>query len=398
MNLDVRNVLLYVDDAVRYNALADELCSLGPTHETIAASTHTPTSFGSMHTGLHPAANGVLSFEHHPAPSVRSVFDIERPETTMAATGGMNHSLARMFEDPPRKTIEELEPPFIHVVRRPGGHAPYNGFEWQEYEYRNETAREYLYRVADDPQRARRDYYRGVKTSFEEFERVLAVLEQRDLAEETLVIYTSDHGELLGEYGFFGHTHLATPEIVYIPTTFIHPSLSPERASSLLHHVDLLPTIEAVSEDEIDIGRTHGTAFGENRTRGYNHFEHVHYGTMPRTLRAVGDFFGGFERTVRSLWDRSGGHVFTSGSTVTSSIVYLGLLSRTPEGRQILRNHRVRALYSRFVPGHRSYRSPGFTQEEALAEIGTLATDVDTPNTERLDDDAVERLRDLGYM
>jgi len=394
----VRNVLLYVDDAVRYDTLFDELSTLGPTRKTIAASTHTPTSFGSMLTGLYPATNGVLSFEHHPVPGVRSVFDTERPNVTMAAAGGMNHSLARTFESPPRATIEELEPPFVHIVRRPGGHAPYNGFEWQEYEYQDDTAREYLYRVADDPERARRNYYDGVQTSFEEFERVLAVLEERGLAEETLVIYTSDHGELLGEYGFFGHTHLATPEIVYVPTTFVHPSLSPGSEESLFHHVDLLPTIEAVLEGEADFGRTHGSAFGENRTTGYNHFEHVHYGTMPSVLRAIGDRFGGFERTVRSLWDREGGHVSVDGSTVTSSIVFLGLLSQTPEGRQVLHNRRTRALYSRFVPGRQSYGSPGFTEREALAEIEALAADASASNVEELDDDAVERLRDLGYM
>jgi len=398
MDLDVRNVLLYVDDAVRYDALLDELSALGLTHKTIAASTHTPTSFGSILTGLHPPTNGILSFGHHPAPGVRSVFDIERPEVTMATTGGMNHSLARVFESPPRATIEELEPPFIHVVRRPGGHAPYNGFEWEEYEYRNETAREYLYRVAGDPERAHRDYYEGVRTSFEEFKRILAVLERRDLAEETLVIYTSDHGELLGEYGFFGHTHLATPEIVYVPTTFINPSLSPKRAESLFHHVDLLPTIETVLRDEIDIGRTHGSTFGENRTVGYNHFEHIHYGAMPSMLRALGDLFGGFGRTIRSLWDYNGGHVFTSGSTITSSIVYVGLLSQTPEGRQILRNRKTKALYSRFTPGDRSYGSPGFTSEEAIEEIKALAASANTSRVTPLDEETRKRLEDMGYM
>jgi hypothetical protein len=31
MDLDVQNVLIYVDDAVRYEALADDLAALGPT-------------------------------------------------------------------------------------------------------------------------------------------------------------------------------------------------------------------------------------------------------------------------------------------------------------------------------------------------------------------------------
>ena len=124
------------------------------------------------------------------------------------------------------------------------------------------------------------------------------VLGDRGLAEETLVIYTSDHGELLGEYGFFGHTHLATPEIVYVPTTFCHPDLEPSAEPSLLHHVDLLPTVASVLGDAVDIGRTHGTAFGGDRTVGYNHFEHVRYGSLPNVLETVGDATGGFERAI----------------------------------------------------------------------------------------------------
>jgi arylsulfatase A-like enzyme len=127
------------------------------------------------------------------------------------------------------------------------------------------------------------------------------VLGDRGLAGETLVVYTSDHGELLGEYGFFGHTHLATPEIVYVPTTFPHPTLEPSAESSLLHHVDFLPTVASALGDDVDIGRTHGAAFGGDRTVGYNHVEHVCYESLPNVLETIGDATGGFERAIRSL-------------------------------------------------------------------------------------------------
>lgn len=398
MDLGVRNVLVYVDDAVRYDALADELAALGPTYRTVAASTHTPTSFGSLLTGLYPPAAGVLSFEHSPAVGVRSVFDIKSHTTTIAANGGMNHSIANMFGQPPRATIEDVEPPFIHVARRPGGHAPYNGFDLTIDEFSNETGREYLLRVADTPIEARREYYDGVRTSFEEFQRVRGVLAERGLADETLVVYTSDHGELLGEYGFFGHTHLATPEIVYVPTTFVHPALEPSAEPSLLGHVDLLPTIASSLQGDTDVGRTHGTAFGGDRAVGYNHFEHVRYGSLPDVLEAASEAVGGFDRSVRSLWDGNGGHVFTEGSTLKTSIVYAGLLLRAPHGRHILRNRRTKDVYSRFVPGHQRYGSPGFSRAEALRRIEGLPTDTSVSDSGQLDEETVEHLRDMGYM
>ena len=54
----------------------------------------------------------------------------------------MNDSIAEMFGRPPRATIEDVEPPFVHVTRRPGGHTPYDGFDLTIDEFRSETGRE----------------------------------------------------------------------------------------------------------------------------------------------------------------------------------------------------------------------------------------------------------------
>jgi len=118
MDLNVTNILVYVDDAVRAEAVSDRLASLGPTHRTIAASTHTPTSFGSLLTGLLPPRSNILSFKHVVPDTVRSVFDLESHEVSVDAEGGMNHSIAAIFDDPPRRTIDDVTPPFVHVVRR----------------------------------------------------------------------------------------------------------------------------------------------------------------------------------------------------------------------------------------------------------------------------------------
>jgi len=399
MDIRARNVLLYVDDAVRYDAVADRLAGMGATYRTVAASSHTPTSFGSILTGLYPDASGVKSFRHSPAPGVRSLFDLESHRVTMPTAGGMNHSIAAMFGEPPRTDVEDLDAdePWIHVLRRPGGHAPYDGFEWDGYEYREESAADYLRRTATDPDGARADYARGVDASFAEFERVLDVLEARGLLSETLVIYTSDHGEVLGEYGFFGHALLVCPETVYVPTCFVHPDLEPGHREGLFHHVDLLPTIASVLG--VDGGRTHGTPWGEGRTRGYTHFEHVRYASLPTPLARLSELTGGFHRTVRSTWDADGGHVFVEGSRYKSSLVYLGTLLQAPQGRQLLHNRAIRSMHRRFVPGHTVYGTPGFTADEARATIDEVAAGATTVDTSRhLDDDTVEQLQQLGYI
>jgi hypothetical protein len=406
MNVDVENVVLYVDDAVRYDVLTDHLPLQGPTYKTVASSTHTPTSFGSLLTGLLPPNSGILSFKHSVPDDVRSVFDFEDHRVTMAAEGGMNHTIAEIFGNPPRATIEEVEPPFVHVVRRPGGHAPYDGFEWDSYEYRDETAMEYLWEIADDPERGREEYVDGVRRSFDEFQRVRDVLASRGLEDDTLVVYTSDHGELLGEYGFFGHTHLATPEVVYVPTTFVHPSLEPELNAGLFHHTDLLPTVgEALG---VDVGRTDGTVLGRGRTTGYTHFEHVRYGKLPERVESVVSRVGGLERELRGLWDRDGGHVFVDDSPIANNGIFLYLLLQMPTGRQLLHNRQIREAHRLFNRRHQVYGEPSFDESEARAEIEALlggasepqvpAETGDAEETRDLDDETRDHLQDMGYI
>ncbi|EMA27160.1 sulfatase-like hydrolase/transferase [Haloarcula japonica] len=398
MDLDVENVLIYVDDAVRYDTIADTLSSFGPTHKTIAASTHTPTSFGSLLTGLLPPRSGIHSFKHTVPHDVRSVFDIDTHETSMGAKGGMNDGIADIFNSPSRTTIEEANPPFVHVVRRPGGHAPYNGFEWDQYEYASETADEYFERISTQPVQAQTDYKQGVERSFEEFQRVLDVLDERGLADDTLVVYTSDHGELLGEYGFFGHTHAATPEVVYVPTTFIHPDLEPENVDDLFHHVDLVPTIADAMRHDIDIGQTDGFIDGGDRETGYNHLRHIRYGTLADPIERLIQLTGGFERTIQSIWDDDGGHVFVEGSQITASLVYLVLLLQKPFGKQVRYKNNIVDSYKMFTPGHESYGLPGFDKQEARSKIDSILARK-AANTERdIDDATVEHLEEMGYI
>lgn len=398
MGTEIRNALLYVDDAVRYDALVDELASLGPTFKTVAASTHTPTSFGSLLTGLYPPESGIRSFKHTVPATVRSVFDLDTHEVSLAAKGGMNHSISDLFEGPPRKTLDEVSPPFVHVVRRPGGHAPYNGFDWETYEYEDETAKEYLQRISSDHRRARADYADGVDTSFREFRAVLEELEDRGLREETLVVYTSDHGELLGEYGFFGHTHLATPEVVYVPTTFVHPDLETGLVDDLFHHVDVLPTVAELLEADVDVGATRGRPFGDGRERGYNHFEHVRYGSLPEPLETLVQRGMTFDRTVRSLWDDRGGHAFVEGSFLPITLVYLVLLTQSPVGNQLAHDGGFVDVFDRFAPGSQTYGDPRFDDDEARRRIEALLRGRTGEVSRDLDDETTARLEDMGYL
>ena len=94
----------------------------------------------------------------------------------------------------------------------------------------------------------RAQYKRSIETSIRHFEKRLQILQDQDLISKTLVIFTSDHGELLGEYGgLVDHGRPPCPELIYVPTIFIHPSIAPEIIeTNIMRHVDLYPTIASI--------------------------------------------------------------------------------------------------------------------------------------------------------
>jgi len=89
-----------------------------------------------------------------------------------------------------------------------------------------------------------KSYYRLVKSVDDNVARVLDYLDESGLADDTLVIYTSDQGFSLGEHGFYNkqwmyEAPLHQPLLVRLPGVIAAGSVH----ESLVSHVDLAPTI-----------------------------------------------------------------------------------------------------------------------------------------------------------
>ena len=74
--------------------------------------------------------------------------------------------------------------------------------------------------------------------------RVVRKLEERDLRENTLIIYSSDHGEMLYKNGIC-EKHTFFEDAIKIPLIFSLPGTIPEarRSDALISNIDLLPTV-----------------------------------------------------------------------------------------------------------------------------------------------------------
>ncbi len=100
-----------------------------------------------------------------------------------------------------------------------------------------------------DVVRMRRAYYAVTSYVDAKVGRLLAALDEIGAADNTLVVFTSDHGDSLGERGLFFKMSffewsVRVPLIVHAPFAF-----APRRQAANVSHIDLLPTLLDVAYD-----------------------------------------------------------------------------------------------------------------------------------------------------
>ncbi len=89
------------------------------------------------------------------------------------------------------------------------------------------------------------DYFAMVELIDHNVGRLLDTLEENDLRENTLVIFMSDHGEMLGDHGLKGKGCRFYEGLVRVPLIFSMPGTVKEgvRASALVELIDVAPTL-----------------------------------------------------------------------------------------------------------------------------------------------------------
>ncbi len=100
--------------------------------------------------------------------------------------------------------------------------------------------------AAEDVARARRAYFGAVSYIDRMVGDLLATLETAGLAENTAIIFTSDHGDMLGERGMWFKKHFFDPSLK-VPLLLFAPWIKPQRIRELTSLIDLLPTFAGLA-------------------------------------------------------------------------------------------------------------------------------------------------------
>ncbi|MFB6165670.1 MAG: sulfatase-like hydrolase/transferase [Haloarculaceae archaeon] len=399
----VENVLVFVSDAHRYDFLPERVSRLGVTARAIAPSTFTASALPSLLTGRYPASHRAWSFDDRlparPAllsPDDRDVgFDAQTVWIDLASAAKPPLQIHHVEAE---STLDEREPPFVQVVHDVGPHAPY-GFENDAFE-----SVEAFFQTHEKRRDALVDLYReDCRNSADRFLQRYRRLEERGLLEDTLVVFTADHGQCLGERengGRFGHGHPLCPETVEIPVVFAGAGLpTGETYRDLAAGVDVAPTaLSALGEPvpgDVDGADLWADGVPADRRPRSDVWQFIELAVGGRTLRL--DVYG-----ATSAWDETGGYVFRRGlrPLQTGAIAYDNLFrGYGPAWRANATLGSAIELARMAVSGSRSYGSPAFSEQAAREAVpdafdadGDEETDVD------LTTDQEAQLRDLGYL
>jgi len=98
-------------------------------------------------------------------------------------------------------------------------------------------------------ERARRAYYGSVSYVDALIGRVLDALNATGARDNTAIVFTSDHGDMLGERGMWFKKHFYEPAL-RVPLLLTAPGVAPQRVKELASLVDLLPTFCGIAGGE----------------------------------------------------------------------------------------------------------------------------------------------------
>ena len=172
----------------------------------------------------------------------------------------------------------ELSVPPNFLAEHPFDHGNFNG--------RDEKLLPWP-RTEDMVQRTLAAYYSVITHLDEQVGRIMKTLESEGLLDNTLVIYTSDHGLAVGSHGLRGKQSMYE-HTIGVPLLIAGPGISPGESQAPIYLRDLYPTV----------CRLTGTPLPDHPLDGVSHAD-VLKGEKDRHHDAVYGYFRKYQRMIR---------------------------------------------------------------------------------------------------
>jgi arylsulfatase len=104
--------------------------------------------------------------------------------------------------------------------------------------------------ITDEERQLLIDLYDGeIRYNDERIGEFLDALRERGLLEESLLVFTSDHGDAFGEHGYYEHPRYLHDEITHVPLVVREPSGEAGVVETPASTLDIVSTIDAALSD-----------------------------------------------------------------------------------------------------------------------------------------------------
>ena len=212
--------------------------------------------------------------------------------------------------------------------------------------------------------------------------RLLQELSAQGLTRQTLVVFAADHGESLGEHGYWGHGRNLYEETLHIPMALSWPGTLPARTvTAPALNLDLAPTVLGLVGLHAPVG-----------LRGVDWTPVLLHGAAPDMARVT--FHQAHKGAVVSKHE--------SEMARRSGLLEVGVMA--PAGKEVFRiDVQRRALYDLGREKDNKVAPSSTPSAQLLGWMknvyaGLTAFDADPGSATALDQEAVEALKSLGYV
>lgn len=242
----MQNCVIFVADALRFDYMPKIFSKKNVVIKTLSQATYTPPSFTSLISSLSPENHNVRWFLDNFDTKKATIFDFfengsyyDSPDDPMSKI---------VFKNLPCPVeLKDISEPFVWIERLMDTHTPYGKINHGN-EILNDVSNERTQMGENFLKNSIRrgtikeDYIKGVKSLEEHLNYHIQELEKRDIIDNTLIVITSDHGELLGERIYlrkrYSHSWPICRQLVEIPTVFLNYNID----CSHMRQIDILPT------------------------------------------------------------------------------------------------------------------------------------------------------------
>jgi arylsulfatase A-like enzyme len=251
-----------------------------PTAAEAVENNKTIRSYGFMETDLEEETDGALSGWQHDARTVERALafmtrreaddqpwflavNLLNPHDVMYYTSGDEMTRSRVSPFPDRSARPPIEDP---LYAEDLGYDLFENYGPATFGSRPDAVTEYHLTISEamgyldySDHEAGRDmqnyYWNCTRDSDRHLQTLLDHLRSTGRLEDTIIVLTSDHGELLGVHGMRGKGTFAARESARIPAVIVHPhGRRGAECDALTTHIDLAPTLlglVGVKQDEV---------------------------------------------------------------------------------------------------------------------------------------------------